>query len=185
MFRLSVSVVIWAKLSKEVCIPNGERGMTKKPAVQQSPLGKDISAGPCMAGERATGEGHSAQLTPAKEHYNQDEGLDVSSCWTTVMKRQEGRNNPYRTLTSNDVYPYVNIDAVLSVCLSCLSCLPCRSVLTVLSVCLVCLVCLVCPSVLSVRLSCLSCLSVCMFTIYLCLPYLLTSNNGKNFLISS
>jgi len=26
-------------------------------------------------------------------------------CWTAVMRRQGGRSNPHRPLTSNDVYP--------------------------------------------------------------------------------
>ena len=30
--------------------------------------------------------------------------LEVRGCWTAVMRRQGGRNNPHRSLTSNDVY---------------------------------------------------------------------------------
>jgi len=33
------------------------------------------------------------QMTPVKERFNQDEGLEVPGCWTAVMRRQEGRNN--------------------------------------------------------------------------------------------
>ena len=33
------------------------------------------------------------QITPAEERFNRDEGLEVSGCWTGVMRRQGGRSN--------------------------------------------------------------------------------------------
>ena len=45
------------------------------------------------------------EMTPAEERFNRDGGLEVPGCWTTVMRRQGGRSNPHRPLTSNDVYP--------------------------------------------------------------------------------
>ena len=46
------------------------------------------------------------QMTPSEECFNQNGGLEVPGCWTSVMRRQGGRNNPYhQPLTSNDVYP--------------------------------------------------------------------------------
>ena len=45
------------------------------------------------------------QMTPVEERFNRDGGLEVSGCWTAVMRRQAGRSNPHRPLTSNDVYP--------------------------------------------------------------------------------
>ena len=39
------------------------------------------------------------QMTPVKERFNRDGGLEVPGCWTA------GRSNPHRPLTSNDVYP--------------------------------------------------------------------------------
>ena len=44
------------------------------------------------------------QMTPVEERFNRD-GLEVPGCWTAVMRRQGGRSNPHRPLTSNDVYP--------------------------------------------------------------------------------
>ena len=44
------------------------------------------------------------QMTPVEERFNRDGGLEVPGCWTTVMRRQGGRSNPHRPLTSNDVY---------------------------------------------------------------------------------
>ena len=44
------------------------------------------------------------QMTPSDKRFNQDGGLEVPGCWTAVMRRQRGRSNPHRTLTSNDVY---------------------------------------------------------------------------------
>ena len=44
------------------------------------------------------------QMTPSEEGFNRDGGLEVPGYWTTVMRRQGGRNNPHRPLTSNDVY---------------------------------------------------------------------------------
>ena len=35
------------------------------------------------------------QITPSKHQFNRDGGLEVSGCWTTVMRRQEGRSNPH------------------------------------------------------------------------------------------
>ena len=45
------------------------------------------------------------QMTPSEERFNRDEGLEVSGCWIAVMRRQGGRSNPHRPLTSDDVYP--------------------------------------------------------------------------------
>ena len=45
------------------------------------------------------------QMTPVEERFNRDGGLEVPGCWTAVMRTQEGRSNPHRPLTSNDVYP--------------------------------------------------------------------------------
>ena len=45
------------------------------------------------------------QMTPSEERFNQDGGLEVPGCWIAVMRRQEGRSNPHRPLTSDDVYP--------------------------------------------------------------------------------
>ena len=45
------------------------------------------------------------QMTPSEERFNWDGGLEVPGCWITVMRRQGGRNNPHRPLTSDDVYP--------------------------------------------------------------------------------
>jgi len=45
------------------------------------------------------------QMTPVEECFNQDGGLEVPGCWTTVMKRQGERSNPHRPLISNDMYP--------------------------------------------------------------------------------
>ena len=45
------------------------------------------------------------QMTLVEEHFNRDQGLEVPGCWTAVMRRQGGRSNPHRPLTSNDVYP--------------------------------------------------------------------------------
>ena len=35
------------------------------------------------------------QVKPSEEHFNQDGGLEVPHCWTTVMRRQGGRSNPH------------------------------------------------------------------------------------------
>ena len=40
------------------------------------------------------------QTTLVEEHFKEDGGLEVPGCWTTVM-----RSNPYRPLTSSDIYP--------------------------------------------------------------------------------
>ena len=45
------------------------------------------------------------QMIPVEEGFNRDGGLEVPGCWTAVMRRQGGRSNPHRPLTSNDVYP--------------------------------------------------------------------------------
>ena len=45
------------------------------------------------------------QMTPVEECFNRDGGLEVPGCWTAVMRRQGGRSNPHRPLTSNDLYP--------------------------------------------------------------------------------
>ena len=50
-------------------------------------------------------EGLHIQMTPVQEYFNRDGGLEVPGCWTAVMRRQGGRSNPHRPLTSNDVYP--------------------------------------------------------------------------------
>ena len=44
------------------------------------------------------------QMTPVEERFNRDGGLE-GGCWTAVMRRQRGRSNPHRPLTSNDMYP--------------------------------------------------------------------------------
>ena len=46
------------------------------------------------------------QMTPVEEHFNRDGGLEFPGCWTAVMRRQGGRSNPHRPLTSNDVYSW-------------------------------------------------------------------------------
>ena len=68
-------------------------------------LGGDHSAGPWQ-GTGAVGEGGPIhfQMTPSEERFNRDGGLEVPGCWITVMRRQGGRSNPHRPLTSNDVY---------------------------------------------------------------------------------
>ena len=55
------------------------------------------------------------QMTPSDECLNRDGGLEIPGCWTammrwqgekrwtTVMRRQGGRSDPYRPLTSNVV----------------------------------------------------------------------------------
>ena len=45
------------------------------------------------------------QMTPSDERFNRDGGLEVPGCWIAVMRRQGGRSNPHRPLTSNDLYP--------------------------------------------------------------------------------
>ena len=45
------------------------------------------------------------QMTLSEERFNRDGGLEVPGCWITVMRRQGGRSNPHRPLTSDDVYP--------------------------------------------------------------------------------
>ena len=45
------------------------------------------------------------QMTPSEERFNRDGGLEVPGCWIAVMRRQGGRSNPHRPLTSDDVYP--------------------------------------------------------------------------------
>ena len=40
------------------------------------------------------------QMTPSEERFNRDGGLEVPGYWTTVMRRQRGRSNPHRPLTS-------------------------------------------------------------------------------------
>ena len=45
------------------------------------------------------------QITPSEERFNRNGGLEVLGCWTAVMRRQGGRSNSYRPLTSNDVHP--------------------------------------------------------------------------------
>ena len=34
------------------------------------------------------------QMTPMEECFNRGGGLEVSGCWTAVMRRQGGRSNP-------------------------------------------------------------------------------------------
>ena len=53
----------------------------------------------------AEGEALHIQMTPSEERFNRDGGLEVPGCWIAVMRRQEGRSNPHRPLTSDDVYP--------------------------------------------------------------------------------
>ena len=45
------------------------------------------------------------QMTPSEERFNRDGELEVPGCWIAVMRRQEGRSNVHRPLTSDDVYP--------------------------------------------------------------------------------
>ena len=45
------------------------------------------------------------QMTPVEERFNRDGGLEVPGYWTAEMRRQGGRSNPHRPLTSSDVYP--------------------------------------------------------------------------------
>ena len=45
------------------------------------------------------------QMTPSEERFNRDGRLKVHGFWTAVMRKQVGRRNPHRLLTSNDVYP--------------------------------------------------------------------------------
>ena len=55
--------------------------------------------------KEAVGEGGPADPDDTLEEcFNRDGGLEVPGCWTTMMRRQGGRNNPHRPLTSNDVY---------------------------------------------------------------------------------
>ena len=44
------------------------------------------------------------QMTPVEERFNQDGGLEVPGCWTAVMRRQGGRSNPHRPLTSGSAW---------------------------------------------------------------------------------
>ena len=44
------------------------------------------------------------QMTPSEERFNRDGGLEVPGCGIAVMRRQGGRSNPHRPLTSDDVY---------------------------------------------------------------------------------
>ena len=44
------------------------------------------------------------QMTPSEECFNWDGGLEVPGCWTTVMRRLEGRSNHHQPLTSNNMY---------------------------------------------------------------------------------
>ena len=34
-----------------------------------------------------------SQMIPTEERFNQDGGLEVPGCWTTVTRRQEGKTN--------------------------------------------------------------------------------------------
>ena len=43
-------------------------------------------------------------MTRSEKVLSRDEGLEVPGCWTTMMGRQGGRSNPYKPLTSNDVF---------------------------------------------------------------------------------
>ena len=45
------------------------------------------------------------QMTPSEERFNRDGGLEVPGCWIAVMRRQGGRSNRHRPLTSDNVYP--------------------------------------------------------------------------------
>ena len=58
----------------------------------------------CRGQELLVKETLDIQMIPAEECFKRDRGLEVTGCWTTVMK-QKGRSNPHRLLTSNDVYP--------------------------------------------------------------------------------
>ena len=67
-----------------------------KACVQESSTGrKDHSAGPWHK-TGAVGEGGlHIQMTPSKERFNRDGGLEVPGCWIAVMMRQGGRSNPH------------------------------------------------------------------------------------------
>ena len=69
------------------------------------PLGGDHRTGPWQRQELLVKEALHIQMTPVEERFNRDGGLEVPGCWTAVMRRQGGRSNPHRPLTSNDVYP--------------------------------------------------------------------------------
>jgi len=58
----------------------------------------------CRGQELLVKETLDIQMIPAEECFKRDGGLEVTGCWTTVMKKQGGRSNPHRPLTSNDVY---------------------------------------------------------------------------------
>ena len=62
-------------------------------------------AGPWRGPELLVKEALHIRMTPPEERFNRDGGLKVPGSWTAVMRRQGGRSNPHRPLTSNDVYP--------------------------------------------------------------------------------
>ena len=64
-------------------------------------MGRDHSAGPWQK-TGAVGEGGPAHPDDTLRGTLQP---GVPGCWITVMRRQGGRSDPHRPLTSNDVYP--------------------------------------------------------------------------------
>ena len=63
-------------------------------------------------GERGRGEGRREGKRGGEERgekrdgkRGKAEGKEVPGCWIAVMRRQGGRSNPHRPLTSDDVYP--------------------------------------------------------------------------------
>ena len=91
-----------------------ERGMTEKSApmgqacVGEPPphqLGTDISAGQGQGTSGTTTEGGPLiQMTPAEERFDQDRGLEIPGCWTTLMGRLEGRGaSSHQPVTSSDI----------------------------------------------------------------------------------
>ena len=55
------------------------------------PLGGDHSAGPWQRKELLVKEALQILMIPSEERFNQDGRLEVPGCWTTVMRRQGGR----------------------------------------------------------------------------------------------
>ena len=57
-----------------------------------------------LGGDHSTGPRQRTGIV-AEGGINRDGGLEVPGCWIAVMRRQGGRSNPHRPLTSDDVYP--------------------------------------------------------------------------------
>ena len=67
-------------------------------------LGGDVSAGQVRGQgdqELLLKEALHIQMTHAEELFNWDRGLEIPGCWTVLIRRQEGRSNRHRPLTSN------------------------------------------------------------------------------------